>query len=290
MLCKRAYAPLLLLVGITSNSVLYDYDFAVHVNWLFLHWDIGFNGCMYYTPCLKKTSHLLTCYNLDIHGSITIIFGTSVTEKIGNQNVLYFLTSPKLCLCTTWRNRKHKNCVFSLRCCMLFTKKHMKHINISPGYNWTTLDLSKRSTGCTRQDLWFYCLFPTCFMLTKSIMGRSLCKRWELFFVKPQWKSMNSINGISFISTNVDTIKHITDDNFSFRKTAHCACNTVQLLQRSRLIQHLSEKCDFHVFYLRWHIKAPFDCLKKVKASHTRHRALGPELIPVYRQSACRWP
>jgi len=29
---------------------------------------------------------------------------------------------------------------------------------------------------------------------------------------------------------------------------------------------------------------------KKVKASHTRHRALGPELIPVYRQSACRWP
>ena len=27
---------------------------------------------------------------------------------------------------------------------------------------------------------------------------------------------------------------------------------------------------------------------KKVKAPHTRHRALGPELIPVYRQSARR--
>jgi len=27
---------------------------------------------------------------------------------------------------------------------------------------------------------------------------------------------------------------------------------------------------------------------KRVKASHTRYRALGPELIPVYRQSACR--
>jgi len=26
---------------------------------------------------------------------------------------------------------------------------------------------------------------------------------------------------------------------------------------------------------------------KKVKASHARYRALGPELIPVYRQSAC---
>jgi len=28
--------------------------------------------------------------------------------------------------------------------------------------------------------------------------------------------------------------------------------------------------------------------IKKVKASHTRYRALGPELIPVYRQSAHR--
>jgi len=27
---------------------------------------------------------------------------------------------------------------------------------------------------------------------------------------------------------------------------------------------------------------------KKVKASHTRYRTLGPELIPVYRQSARR--
>jgi len=26
------------------------------------------------------------------------------------------------------------------------------------------------------------------------------------------------------------------------------------------------------------------------KASHTRRRALDPELIPVYRQSAHRWP
>jgi len=28
------------------------------------------------------------------------------------------------------------------------------------------------------------------------------------------------------------------------------------------------------------------NAIKKVKASHTRYRALGPELIPVYRQSA----
>jgi len=34
----------------------------------------------------------------------------------------------------------------------------------------------------------------------------------------------------------------------------------------------------------------PRHLFKKVKASHTRYRVLGPELIPVYRQSACRWP
>ena len=48
------------------------------------------------TPCLKNVPPL-TCYNLDIHGSITIIFGTRVTKKVGNQNVLYFPTSPNLC-------------------------------------------------------------------------------------------------------------------------------------------------------------------------------------------------
>jgi len=73
------------------------------------------------TPCLKNVSPL-TCYNLDIHGSIMIIFGTGVTEKVANQNVLYFPTSPNLCFCTTWGNRKPDNCVFFLKCCMLFTK------------------------------------------------------------------------------------------------------------------------------------------------------------------------
>jgi len=46
----------------------------------------------------QKTSHLWLqiqiCYNLDIHSSIIIIVGTNVTEKVHNQNVLYFPTSP----------------------------------------------------------------------------------------------------------------------------------------------------------------------------------------------------
>jgi len=46
--------------------------------------------------------------------------------------------------------------------------------------------------------------------------------------------------------------------------------------------------------WMRWKSCSPYWVVlykgKKVKASHTRHQALGPELIPVYRQSACRWP
>ena len=71
---------------------------------------------------LKNVSHL-TCYNLYIHGSIATIFGTNVAEKVGNQNVLYFPTSLNYCFCTTWGNKKLGNCVFSLKCCMIFHQK-----------------------------------------------------------------------------------------------------------------------------------------------------------------------
>jgi len=64
----------------------------------------------------------LTCYNLVMHGSITIIFGKSVTEKVGNRLHCIFPTSPNFCFCYIWGNRKPENCVFSLKCCMLFTK------------------------------------------------------------------------------------------------------------------------------------------------------------------------
>ena len=63
---------------------------------------------------------------------------------------------------------------------------------------------------------------------------------------------MDSINGISILlfQQMLDAIKHIRDDNFFVQEDSalvHCACNIVQLLQRSRLIQNLSEKCDFHI-------------------------------------------
>jgi len=54
----------------------------------------------------QKNVPPLTCNNLDVHGSITLIFGKNVTKKVGNQNILYFPTSRNLCFCATWGNRK----------------------------------------------------------------------------------------------------------------------------------------------------------------------------------------
>jgi len=45
------------------------------------------------------------------------------------------------------------------------------------------------------------------------------------------------------------------------------------------------ESCSYFWFQL---VKVKKVKFKKVKFSHTRYRALGPELIPVYRQSARR--
>jgi len=42
----------------------------------------------------QKNVPPFTCYNLYIHGSIATIFSTNVAEKVGNQNLLYFPTSP----------------------------------------------------------------------------------------------------------------------------------------------------------------------------------------------------
>jgi len=46
------------------------------------------------TTTTTTTVSSLTCYNLDIHDPITIIFGRSVTKKVGNQMMLCFPASP----------------------------------------------------------------------------------------------------------------------------------------------------------------------------------------------------
>jgi len=47
---------------------------------------------------MKKLRHFHPMYNLDIHDLITIIFGRIVTEKVRNQMMFCFPTSPILVL------------------------------------------------------------------------------------------------------------------------------------------------------------------------------------------------
>ena len=52
------------------------------------------NSCDILHRVSKKRPTFTTCYNFYIHSSIATIFGTNVAKKVGNQNILYFPTSP----------------------------------------------------------------------------------------------------------------------------------------------------------------------------------------------------
>jgi len=125
-------------------------------------------------------------------------------------------------------------------------KKHKTHSSIS----WLQLNhpsLSKQSTGCTRQDLGSCCLLPTCSYVNEVCRSVSRhvkdgsCSSSSLS--ESQW---TVLMGYLTISTNVDAINHITDDNFSFRKTAHCVQHspTAAAVSTSTAFEW---KCDFFV-------------------------------------------
>jgi len=44
--------------------------------------------------CFSEKVPPLTCYNLDVHHPIMIIFSRSVTKKVGNQTLFYLPTLP----------------------------------------------------------------------------------------------------------------------------------------------------------------------------------------------------
>jgi len=89
--------------------------------------------------CVSKNAPPLTCYNLDIHDPIKIIFGRSVTKKVRNWMMLCFPTSSVYWFCTTLWNRKPRNSVFSLKHSMLLCQRTHKTFKLSPGRCWITL-------------------------------------------------------------------------------------------------------------------------------------------------------
>ena len=68
-------------------------------------------GAAIYTVSQKNVPHL-ACYNFDAHEWILIFFGRNVTDKVGNQKMLYYATSNNMCFCTTWQNAEHENHTF----------------------------------------------------------------------------------------------------------------------------------------------------------------------------------
>jgi len=145
--------------------------------------------------CLKNVPPL-TCYNLDIHDLIVIIFGTSVTEKLRNRTMLCFPTSPIYWFCTTLRNRKPKIASFHLNTVCCFPNEHTKHIQI---ITWSLLNYLSgfipKVIDCMHQTTKTYLEREHSILLSVThtlyvyqvCMSRcpSLCERWELFFVKP---------------------------------------------------------------------------------------------------------
>ena len=191
--------------------------------------------------CVSKNVPPLTCCNLYIHGSIATIFGTNVAEKVGDQNVLYFRTSPNQCFCTTWETGNPEIASFHLNVACFFTKKHetqLKYhlVRAEPPFTVKIIDWVHQ-TG-PRKGAGSVC-YPHALCQPSLSRCQSLCKRWELFFVKPGVKVNGQYQRDLTVSTNVGRYQTHHRRQFFFLQEdstqVHCACITVQL----------SEKCDF---------------------------------------------
>jgi len=145
-------------------------------------------------------------------------------------------------------NRKPGNCVFSLKCCTLF---HQKTRNTVKNITWLELNhpsLSKRSTGCTRQDLGMEhsILLSVTHMLCVSQVYHCVSRCVKMGVVPYQaWsKSQRTVlMGYLTISTNVRRYQtHHRWQFFSFRKIVH---RCIMRVTQSNWVKEVD--CDFCV-------------------------------------------
>jgi len=158
VVAMQPYVKLLwpLVIAVLSFSYAYILEGVTEWESLYLH-------------CVsQKASHLWLAIIFTYRDLIATIVGKNVAEKVGNQNVLYFPTSPNCCFCTTRGNRKPRNCIFSLKCCMLFYQKNTKHslkyhlVRAEQPFAVKMIDWVHQTGSC--------CLLSTCCVLTKSVM------------------------------------------------------------------------------------------------------------------------
>jgi len=71
---------------------------------------------------VSKNVPPLACYNFDALEWILICFGRNVTNKVGNQKTLYYVTSNNLWFCTTCQNGETWKSHFSLNSIVLNTQ------------------------------------------------------------------------------------------------------------------------------------------------------------------------
>ena len=129
---------------------------------------------------------------------------------------------------------------------MLF---HQKRHETVKNITWSELNhpsLSEQSTGCSRQDLGReHSLLSVIHMLCVSQLSQvchvvSRCvKDGSCSSSSLEWKLMDCTNGISYKCQTLSNTSQMTLFFFFQEDSAlvhmHCACNTVQLLRRSRL-------------------------------------------------------
>jgi len=153
---------------------------------------------------------------------------------------MHFIFSPHLtCASALPGETGNPKIIFSLKYCMLFnknTRNTLKYHRVAaePPFTVKMIDWMHQ-TGPRILLSVTHMLYvnQVCYGVGRCVKDGS-CSSSSLS--ESQWTVLKGYHTISTIvdtiSTIVDAVKHITDDNFSFRKTAHW-CNTVQLLQRS---------------------------------------------------------
>jgi len=116
--------------AVSKTSHLWLAITLTHMNrfWYFL-------GEMLIFPCtIKSRSSLLALAHPGGPGKRAVKwlwwFGRNVTDKLSNQNTLYYAISNNLCFCTTWQNGETRKLHFSLKC----------YISALPEFNQLLLD------------------------------------------------------------------------------------------------------------------------------------------------------
>jgi len=118
--CDTLYRPVYWVVchcqsGVSLTWVVGSVTLNTDKQWRILaKWFLNNNNN--YTVSQKNIPPL-ACYNFDTHEWILIFFGRNVTDKVGNQKTLYYVTSNNLCFCTTWQNWETRKSHFLLGLC-----------------------------------------------------------------------------------------------------------------------------------------------------------------------------